>query len=96
MTDSCCGAGCETVNREEIEVLAYLKWEAAGCPEGRDEEFWLDAERDVQLKTALQRYPNISGTATETISQEDRNRFSTPLARDEQKLQRSSPSGRYA
>lgn len=34
----------DPVNIEEaIAVEAYHLWEAAGCPEGRDEEFWLVA-----------------------------------------------------
>lgn len=31
----------------EIERRAYLKWENAGKPSGKDEEFWLEAEREV-------------------------------------------------
>ena len=32
---------------EAIRVLAYAKWEAAGCPAGDGGEFWLEAERDL-------------------------------------------------
>jgi len=35
---------------EAIRVLAYQKWEAAGCPEGDGTEFWLDAEQEVKVK----------------------------------------------
>jgi hypothetical protein len=31
---------------KDIEVLAYHKWEEAGCPEGMQESFWLSAEQD--------------------------------------------------
>ncbi len=30
---------------DDIRRLAYLLWEAAGKPAGRDDEFWLAAER---------------------------------------------------
>lgn len=33
--------------RQQIRELAYQKWENAGCPEGRAEEFWLEAEREI-------------------------------------------------
>lgn len=35
-----------------IAVIAYYKWESAGRPEGRDEEFWLDACEEY--KTLIQ------------------------------------------
>ena len=31
-------------NGDEISCLAFRLWEKAGCPEGRDLEFWLGAE----------------------------------------------------
>ena len=34
-------------NYEEVRRRAYLKWEAAGKPEGRDTDFWFDAESEV-------------------------------------------------
>lgn len=33
--------------RQQIRELAYSMWEKAGCPEGRDEEFWVSAEREL-------------------------------------------------
>ncbi len=30
-----------------IRELAYLKWEASGSPEGQDEYFWLEAEKEL-------------------------------------------------
>jgi len=36
---------------EDIRERAHELWEAAGRPEGREEEFWLEAER--QLKGEL-------------------------------------------
>ena len=39
------------LTREELEIahhqvqeIAYLKWEAAGCPTGQDNQFWNEAE----------------------------------------------------
>lgn len=33
-----------------IRVLAYHKWEAAGCPEEGGLGFWLEAEREVNAE----------------------------------------------
>lgn len=33
--------------QEEIAKRAYHFWEAAGCPTGRDSEFWLQAESEL-------------------------------------------------
>lgn len=32
------------IARREVEKLAYRKWKEAGSPEGRDAEFWREAE----------------------------------------------------
>ena len=31
-----------------IVARAYRLWEAAGMPEGKDEEFWRDAEQELR------------------------------------------------
>ncbi len=33
---------------EQIRARAHQLWERAGNPEGRDEEFWHDAQRELQ------------------------------------------------
>lgn len=42
---------------DAIRVLAYLKWNDAGRPDGRDEEFWLEAEKEF-YEYYLPNYPN--------------------------------------
>lgn len=37
----------DSLREDQIRTLAYLKWQEAGCPEGRSEEFWLAAEQEV-------------------------------------------------
>lgn len=37
-----------TMNNEKIATVAYCKWEKAGRPDGRHEEFWLQAEREIK------------------------------------------------
>lgn len=32
---------------QQVRELAYKKWEEAERPLGRDEEFWLKAEREI-------------------------------------------------
>ena len=36
--------------RREIRLRAYELWQQAGSPAGRDEEFWLTAEREFTQK----------------------------------------------
>ena len=52
---------------EQIAVRAELLWKAKGSPSGRDEEFWLEAER--QLSTEAREILN----ETSTPSSEDPN-----------------------
>ncbi len=35
---------------EQIRSHAYRLWEKAGRPEGRDDEFWLEAERELRAE----------------------------------------------
>jgi hypothetical protein len=37
----------ETVSHEEIARRAHEIWEQEGCPEGREQEHWLQAERQL-------------------------------------------------
>lgn len=32
---------------EQVALHAELLWRAKGCPEGKDEEIWLEAERQL-------------------------------------------------
>jgi len=36
------------LNEAIIRAKAHALWEAAGKPQGRHEEFWLEAERELQ------------------------------------------------
>jgi hypothetical protein len=55
------GRGCACLKREEtramehpseeqIRTRAHQLWELQGSPEGREEEFWLEAERELKEK----------------------------------------------
>jgi len=37
----------KSVSEEAVGLRAYLKWEAAGRPDGDGFRFWLEAEREV-------------------------------------------------
>jgi hypothetical protein len=47
----------KTLQDSEIRIRAYLKWEAAGCPNLMLNEdrnvFWLEAQRELMEETAL-------------------------------------------
>src|SRR6266705_2095195 len=45
---------------EKIAGVAYTLWERAGRPSGRDEEFWLEAERQI----AAAREPSVARSQT--------------------------------
>lgn len=36
---------------DTIRVLAYEKWETAGCPAGDGFDFWLEAEQELNAQT---------------------------------------------
>jgi hypothetical protein len=38
---------------QDIKVRAYQLWEQAGCPEGRDQEFYFQAEQDLRDEEKL-------------------------------------------
>lgn len=40
--------GSPPPTREQIEALAHAIWTDRGCPEGRDLDNWLEAERQLQ------------------------------------------------
>jgi hypothetical protein len=38
------------VLEDQIRVRAYQLWELAGMPEGKEEQCWLEAERELREK----------------------------------------------
>jgi len=45
-------AALEVDLHEAIATLARHRWEEDGCPNGRDLDYWLAAEREVLSRTA--------------------------------------------
>ena len=37
-----------TIPQEKIAARAYQIWQESGCPDGRDLEHWLQAERELR------------------------------------------------
>lgn len=35
------------IDQEQIRERAYALWERAGCPDGEEERFWLEAEHEL-------------------------------------------------
>ena len=35
------------ISQEDINRLAFLNWEKDGCPQGRDVDYWLEAESQL-------------------------------------------------
>jgi DUF2934 family protein len=40
----------QPISVETIRMCAYLKWEAAGKPQGDDCRFWFEAEQELRQK----------------------------------------------
>ena len=40
----------KNITDDEIRTRAHELWEQAGKPEGREREFWLQAERELRKK----------------------------------------------
>lgn len=57
----------------QIAQSAYFKWEAAGKPEGRAEEFWLEAENEAFRKMLFEplRFPFVTLTTTPLVIDPD-------------------------
>lgn len=55
------------VSAEDIARRAYQLWEHQGCPEGRHEEHWLAAERELNSATAFAR--NQESTPPAAVSE---------------------------
>jgi hypothetical protein len=60
------------LNQQEIATRAYLAWEKAGRPEGRDLDFWLEAGK--QLRATRQPPEVIPSTEKTTRSGPKRGR----------------------
>jgi hypothetical protein len=45
---------------DQIRVRAHLVWEEAGKPEGREHEFWYQAERQLQHQENQPNLPDNS------------------------------------
>jgi hypothetical protein len=43
----------KSVSHDEIAFLAYLNWQQDGCPGGHDEDYWLEAEQQIQATKHL-------------------------------------------
>jgi Protein of unknown function (DUF2934) len=43
----------EKASEEQIRARAIKLWEQAGKPEGRDEEFWHKAEKELQVEAEV-------------------------------------------
>lgn len=46
----------------EIQHTAYFLWEAAGCPAGRDQEFWFAARERLRHRAPAHQLPKSAMT----------------------------------
>ena len=65
-------------NQDGIACLAFQLWEKAGCPEGRDLEFWLEAETHL---LATQRPEAVKGETAAAKPSSGKRLLTSPLQR---------------
>jgi hypothetical protein len=54
------------IHHHEIANLAFLNWHRDGCPTGRDQHYWLEAEHQIRATKHLlvgEILPPVPGTA---------------------------------
>jgi hypothetical protein len=60
------------LNEDEIRAKAYEMWEQAGCPEGRAEDYWAQAQMILSGGTASEAsVSEPSGVEPEGVFDED-------------------------
>jgi hypothetical protein len=55
------------INIQDIRIRAHELWEQAGKPEGKDEEFWQQAERELKTADDVKPMPEQNLTSREAI-----------------------------
>ena len=53
---------------QDIRIRAHELWEQAGKPEGKDEEFWQQAERELKAADDVKPIPEQKHGAAESLS----------------------------
>jgi len=51
-------------NHDEIARLACQLWQKEGCQSGRDNEYWLRAERHLRAVSQHENAPSVSASKT--------------------------------
>jgi hypothetical protein len=64
-------------NHDEIASIAFILWDQAGRPSGRDLEFWLSAEQRVIAARQTQADSSAQSKSTPQVSEFSRMEFST-------------------
>jgi hypothetical protein len=65
-----------TLSRSETAARAEALWRDAGCPQGRDDEFWLEAERQLGRGNApLGKGISDPNAENESLAEEVEDRF---------------------
>lgn len=68
------------IARSQVQEIAYLKWEAAGCPVGLDEEFWSVAELEwIEYFYVPDRYLCDSRPDESTSASREMSKFSAKI-----------------
>lgn len=69
------------LNQDNIANLARQIWQTEGCQPGRDEEYWLKAERQIMAASQLGKIQAINvGAKRKTSSANGKNSASSPAA----------------
>lgn len=56
-------------NQQQVASVAFSLWEKAGRPQGRDEEFWFEAEKVLARQSSKSQQPSQSSKPDQSQSQ---------------------------
>ncbi|MBA4148817.1 MAG: DUF2934 domain-containing protein [Verrucomicrobia bacterium] len=57
---------------EQIRTRAYYLWEADGCPQGRDWEYWMKATQELELQSEASAAPGMAASRKKSSNTEGR------------------------
>jgi hypothetical protein len=63
------GSAEPRLSHEEIAMPARILWQNKGCPQGRDEEIWLEAEQTLLSRSARQSTQQFPKTTSKEDSE---------------------------
>ena len=74
-----------TPTHDEVSLQAQQLWHSRGCPEGRDNEIWLEAERKLSEGPAADTF--VARTRAETAAESEVEYHLSPAQTEQKSIQ---------